>query len=227
MENLLFCYIITRQRTNLYERNFSKWAFELRDVNSEEELDNFISQRMIPEMAVLSDEFDFALGHLAEGDVFAYRLRYILAKLTQWVELQAWRNDSDQSLERFVARAVWVEHILPQSPSAAVVFDRPDEYDQYKTRLGNLTLLEAPINASLSNAPYAEKRTTYAHSNFLLTKSLAEVPQVGANTTVERVVRDAGLRPFDTWDSQAIDDRQEILRRLARLVWGMPQGRDR
>lgn len=45
VENLFFCYVITREPTRDYERNFAKWATELRSIKSDEELDAFIVAR--------------------------------------------------------------------------------------------------------------------------------------------------------------------------------------
>ena len=88
-------------------------------------------------------------------------------------------------------------------------------------RLGNLTLLEKTINTSVSNGTYAEKAPSYRQSSFLLTKSLLEMPQVGANTQLNRAVAD--LIQFDDWTSEAITQRQVMLTALARKVWNMPR----
>jgi hypothetical protein len=119
--------------------------------------------------------------------------------------------------------AVQIEHILPQNPTAEVraAFDKPGEYKHYKIQLGNLTLLERPINASVSNGPYKDKKQGYEHSGFLLTKSLVAKPQVGSNTQLNRAVTD--LLQFATWGSRAIETRQQMLGRLARKVWQVPE----
>jgi len=63
----------------------------------------------------------------------------------------------------------------------------------------------------------------YRQSTFLLTKSLAEKPQVGVNTQLNRAVQD--LLQFDRWDSAAILNRQAMLAKLARKVWAMPDAK--
>lgn len=67
---------------------------------------------------------------------------------------------------------------------------------------------------------FAEKLPGYRQSAFLLTRSLAEKPQVGVDTQLNRAV--AGLLQFDACDSAAIQKRQEMLAALARRVWDMP-----
>jgi len=168
------------------------------------------------------DRFDFAFRELTQNGIQQYRMRYILAKLTQHIEERAWGSPTYSQLEHYTDKSVHVEHILPQTPTPAVRdgFDRPDEYDDFVIRLGNLTLLEKTINTSVSNRAYAEKAPGYRQSSFLLTKSLVELPKVGANTQLNRAVAD--LIQFDDWTSETITRRQEMLTALARKVWNMP-----
>lgn len=48
-----------------------------------------------------------------------------------------------------------------------------------------------------------------------------EKPQVGVNTQLNRAVQE--LLQFERWDSAAILKRQEMLAKLARKVWAMPE----
>ena len=223
IENLFFCYIITREPTKTFERNFARWSADLRKVSSTQELDAFISKYFVPDMQSRTDRFDFAFRELAQDRIQQYRMRYILAKLTQYVEEQAWGNPAYGRLDHYITKKVEIEHILPTNPRPDVraAFDKPDEYATYVGRLGNLTLLEKTINSAVSNGSFAEKLPGYRQSTFLLTKSLAEKPQVGVNTQLNRAVQQ--LIQFDKWDSAAIERRQEMLATLARKVWDMPE----
>jgi hypothetical protein len=223
IENLIFCYIITREPTKTFERNFARWAADLRKVKTSEELDAFIAKYFVPDMSSRADRFDFAFRELAQNRIQQYRMRYILAKLTQYIEEKAWGNPAYGNLDLYISKKVEIEHILPKNPRPDVraAFDKPNEYDDYVGRLGNLTLLEKTINSSVSNGSFIEKLPGYRQSSFLLTKSLAEKPQVGSNTQLNRAVQD--LIQFDKWDSAAIERRQQMLAKLARKVWGMPE----
>jgi hypothetical protein len=166
-----------------------------------------------------SKQFDFAFSELTQSRIQQYRLRYILAKLTQYIEQQAWGNPAHTSLSQYIDGAVHIEHILSQKPKPDVrsEFDKEPEYDQWVERLGNLTLLEKTINTSVSNDRFSEKKPGYSQSSFLLTKSLAVKPSVGANTQLNRAAKD--LLQFETWNSDDILRRQQMLTRLARRVW--------
>ncbi len=87
----------------------------------------------------------------------------------------------------------------------------------YKEKLGNLTLLEEPINTSLQEKPYAQKKVEYKKSKFYLTRSIVQLETVGANTSINRL--NAALKSFNNWDKDSIDGRQTILLELAMKIW--------
>ena len=69
-----------------------------------------------------------------------------------------------------------VEHILSQSPKfnpRSLGFEDEDDFDEYKNRIGNLTLLEKRINSSIKNAPLSKKIEGYSRSSFKMTQMLA------------------------------------------------------
>jgi hypothetical protein len=60
-------------------------------------------------------------------------------------------------------------------------------YDDYKNRLGNLTLLEKPINIVAGNDFYTDKQAEYRKSGNYLTRSLVALTDVGQNTSISRI----------------------------------------
>ncbi len=223
MENLFFAYIITREPTREFERTFALWSPELRQVHDKPELDVFISRRFIPAKESLSARFSLAFDELSEWSLQKYRIRYILAKLTQCINERAWGGSGDQAvLKNFISNEIDVEHILPQTPGPEIIatFDDKENFDFFTYKLGNLTLLEKPINTSIGNRPFEGKKAGYKESKMLLTKSLAGKIEVGVNTAVDRAVKD--LLIFDKWTSESINQRQGMLTRLAKQVWDMP-----
>ena len=193
VEEILFIYLITGEPARNWERDFARWAKELRKVTNDDEtgLESFINDSFVRAKANFAERFDDAFRRLSSYEVQKYRLRYILVKLTQYIDKRAWGNPSQ--LDRYMNRNVHIEHILSETPTAELrdSFDRSDEYDDYVVRLGNLTLLEDTINSSIRNGSYDEKMLGYRQSSFLLTKSLAEKPHVGLNTRLNRAVADS------------------------------------
>ncbi len=223
VENLLFVYTITRSTrkdVNMI-RNFSQWSRVLRNVQTPEQFKIFVDSYFKKELASFSNDFDLAFRGLSDSKIARFRLRYILAKLTQFVDEQAYENS--KPLSWYLNKTIDIEYILPRSETAAdrKSFDKATEYDYYAGRLGNLTLLEKTINRSISDKTYDSKKVAYPESQILLTRALDEKPGVGKNTKLNRAVKSLGLRPFKMWNSESIEKRQEMLLNLARKVWGM------
>ena len=224
VEDLFFVYVITREPTRNFERNFARWTPELRKVTDRVGLEAFIARRFVSAKAELSTRFDDALRRLYVGSVQQYRLRYILAKLAQYIDLRAYgATEGTKWLSRYTEGGFEIEHIFPQQPSeeAAAEFGTFDDQD-IADRLGNLVLVERSINASLGNRPYSQKRDVYIQSQLLLTKALAERPRVGENTRIDAAV--AELNPGAEWNEAAVIKRQEELATLARSAWNVPRG---
>lgn len=222
VENLFFVYIITRENTREFERKFALWSSELRSVNNHEELDAFIDKRFEPAKQDLSARFDLTFEQLDSLDLQRYRIRYLLGKLTQYINEQAFGSSgSETDLKTFVNKKVHLEHILPEKPSPEALeeFGSPDLFDSYVYRLGNLALIEEPINTSLGNKPFSEKKIVYPSSKFLLTRVISKKENIG-HTQIDNATH--GMKPFETWTCNDIDNRQRILGQLARCVWGMP-----
>ena len=100
-----------------------------------------------------------------------YRTRYLLARLTQHVDMAFSGLKVPGSLEPFIT--LEIEHILPDTPKAELratwAAENPNAiYDDFKNRLGNLTLLEKPINIVAGNDFYSAKQTEYRKSSHIL-----------------------------------------------------------
>lgn len=217
LENLFFAYIITREPTKEFEQRFARWAPELRKAKDRTELDSFIKLYFDPAKDALKARYGLAFQQLDEFSLQKYRLRYVIGKLTQYVNEKAY-GIGEADLSQFI-KGNDIEHILPQNPDAKALasFDKPDQRAQYTGRLGNLTLLEASINRSVGNGSFDTKQKPYGESRYLLTKTIAHKVAVGEKTAIDRAAKD--LITFDAWSSESIELRQEMLAELAGQVW--------
>lgn len=222
LENLLYCYLITRQRTNVLESNIIRWAQKARKIRTENDLVNFLRETIWKDLRNRQREFETAFIALSLNNFSKYRMRYTLGKIAQYIEREAGRTPAelrDIVLGRSSKTTPQIEHILSQTPSEELLysFDVPEEYYRYSQMLGNLTLLEPTLNSSSSNGSYREKQTAYENSMFLLTSSLVKQHRVGNNTQFNRGIE--LLKQFDEWTSTSIVRRQEMLLEIARRVW--------
>lgn len=227
LESFLFYYIFTKTPTKDLERSFSKWADELRaiaettdPVKQKVQLNTFVADRFEKNMAEKSQELADALKRFTLYSMQQYRTRYLLARLTQHVEMAFSGLKTPGSLERFTK--LEIEHILPNNPKAELratwAAENPNaDYDDYKNRLGNLTLLEKPINIVAGNDFYKAKQAEYGKSGNYLTRSLVALTEVGQNTYISRI--NAKLEAFPNWNAASIEKRHALLIALAQEVW--------
>jgi uncharacterized protein with ParB-like and HNH nuclease domain len=218
VETLVFFYFITGEQTKNFERNFSKWAKQLLQVKTKDELNAFITNTIEQEIKQKEKDFRNRFILLSQYSLQQYRLRYILAKITQYVDLERLGSYTPQPLNNYLMKGVEIEHILPEHPEQALKDQYKEEYDTLMRSLGNLTLLEKSINASIGNSEfYNVKSHEYPKSQFYLTKSIVKLENVGVNTAINRL--NLKLKEFKQWDKQSIFDRQEMLYNLAKEIW--------
>ena len=222
VENLLFAYVVTRENMRYFEQKFAQWAPEVRAIGTEQELNDFIEKRIVPSKASLMSRFDEAMNRMASNGIQVYRLRYILAKLNQHLELQAFgETEGTKWLKNYIRNEFEIEHIQPQKPSAEATEEFGEVTDPTLTdRLGNLVLVEKQINASLGNKPYSEKKLVYPKSKLLFVHLISEVPQIGKNTSIDRAVKH--IKPNQDWNEQSIQTRQKVIAKLSREIWNIP-----
>lgn len=227
LESFLFYYIFTKTPTKDLERNFSHWSDELRIIaeNSDSieqkiQLNAFIADRFEKNMASKSQELLDALKRFTLHSMQQYRTRYLLARLTQHIEMAFKGLKTPDSLIPFTN--LEIEHILPNKPEEELynqwVSENPGVlYEDYKNKLGNLTLLEKPINIVAGNDFYVIKKAEYSKSGNYLTRSIVELTEVGLDTSISRI--NVKLLAFPIWDSESIEKRHEMLISLAQDVW--------
>jgi uncharacterized protein with ParB-like and HNH nuclease domain len=223
LENLFFTFIVTKEATKAFEAVFYKAAEPIRNLQPADAagLELLIEKVLQKEINDRAPTLQFTLETMRLGRMQKYRLRYLLAKLTQFVDEHAWGSSVNTDLGKYLDKKVHVEHILPYTPTEQLKgeFDKPEEYDDYKERLGNLTLLEMSINTSIQQNFFPFKTQEYQKSNFILTKTIGAPFTVGANTQPNRAT--AALLSWSKWDSEAINGRQALLVELAWQIWGI------
>ena len=113
IETLVFFYFITRESGKVFERNFSKWSKDLIKIKTADELNVFIEEKIEPEIYGRRDYFKTSFMNLNQNSVQQYRIRYILAKISQYVEHQRQGAYIPQILDNYITKGIEIEHILP------------------------------------------------------------------------------------------------------------------
>ncbi len=227
LEIFLFYYIFTKTPTKELERYFALWVGELREITKltdpdiqKTALDEFIDKHFVPNVQAKQTELAVFLGTYTLGTLQYYRSKYFLAKLTQYVELSFTGINDKRTLRDYSGHEI--EHILPDNPNDElrnefIQSNLGKDYDQYKIKLGNLTLLEKTANIVASNDKYKNKCAQYKASGLYFTRSLVEMPTIGNQSSVNRI--NQFLKVFPDWNADTIDERQQLLINLALEVW--------
>lgn len=227
VESLLFYYIFTKSPTRDLERLFSLWADEIRDIvqikdreQQRQKLNAFVEERFAADMLKKKPDLDDALSRLASETMQKYRTKYLLARLSQHVDMEFLGSTDERGLDYYFK--LEIEHILPTNPEDDSLKQWQEansdaDYCEASRRLGNLTLLEKPLNRSIGNNTYAEKCVVYADSTVYLTSSLVKLKSIGDNTSVTRINKK--LCAFDKWNAEDIENRQKMLINLVHEIW--------
>ena len=221
LETLLFYYNITKEPPRDVEKRFASWTEEIRKIKSNQDLNDFIQNQIQADLDSRSRSYEINFKSLRYSSMQKYKLKYLLAKLSQYVEIQRTGDESDRSIMPYLRQSIHIEHILPEDPTSEIIKDfskgNKTEYLDYVTRLGNLTLLEATINTSIQRDYFASKVKEYPKSNIYLTKSIAKLENVGSNTSINRI--NSQLSSFTKWGKSEIEKRHNMLLELSRNVW--------
>ncbi|MDL0118309.1 DUF262 domain-containing HNH endonuclease family protein [Halobacterium salinarum] len=100
-----------------------------------------------------------------------------------------------------------IEHIAPQQAFSAKKYSTwrdvlgvgKAEFNQYRNRLGNLTLLEERLNETAKDNPFEQKKDQYKLSDFQMTQEIRE--------------------RYDRWTVEEIEDRSEHLAEIGVEIW--------
>lgn len=75
------------------------------------------------------------------------------------------------------------------------------------------------INASIGDDAFASKSEAYRQSAYYLTRSIAQLDDVGQQTAINRM--NQKLRSWSSWGPSMIEDRQAILYDLSEEIWSI------
>lgn len=218
LESVVYYTVINKIATNVTERTFALWCKDVRNIVTPEDLDGFVNCTIIPTVNdwKMNNKSNFL--RLGLNSMQQYRIKFILGKITAYVDALRLGKTTIEDLTVYTQTAVEIEHIMPQTCTDKVQYDLDEEeFAVYIHRLGNLTLLENSINKSIHNDNYANKSIAYKQSKFYITSSLSALVNQGQDTAINRA--NLLLSAWPDWNKQAIEERQEMLYRLSEMIW--------
>lgn len=148
-------------------------------------------------------------------------LHRILARMTDYLEQQSDRvGRYPEYVSPTIPDRYEVEHIWADKPERHTdEFAHPNDFRDYRNRIGGLLLLPKSFNASYGALPYEDKLPHYDSRN-LLARSLNPLCYERNSRFVE-FVRESGLpfQPHLQFKKADLDARQDLLRQLAERIW--------
>lgn len=148
-------------------------------------------------------------------------LHRMLARITDYIEQQ---SGMPSHYMDYVSRAgsnrFEVEHIWANKPERHTdEFAHPNDFSEYRNRIGGLLLLPKSFNASYGDLPYEDKLEHYDAQN-LLARSL-HPKCYEHNPGFLQFLEQSGLpfKPHEQFKKSDLDTRQELYRRIAEQIW--------
>ena len=220
IESVVYYTVIDKIATNVTERTFALWCSEVRNIKNVDELNAFVTNTVIPTVNEWKQDNELNFIRLGLNSMQQYRIKFILAKITAYVDALRMGKEEIADLSNYTDTVVEIEHIMPQTCNDKAAYGvTDDEFSVYINRLGNLTLLENSINKSIQNDMYAEKTTAYKGSKFYLTSAISELINQGQDTAINRT--NAILTAWSEWTKTSIEERQQMFYVLSERIWGI------
>lgn len=148
------------------------------------------------------------------------QIHRLLARITDFVETQSGMPSRYAEYVKRGRKDFEIEHVWANKwDRHKDEFAHASEFEEYRDRIGDLLLLPKSFNASYGDLPYAKKRKHYLEQN-LLARSLHE-QAYEHNPGFLRFIRQSGLpfRPHEEFRKADLDQRQELYRKIAELIW--------
>lgn len=159
---------------------------------------------------------DFALNQWSKRYI-----REMLARITDHIERRSGMKSRyaeyvAEGKNRYEIEHIWANHWEDHRDE----FRSPQEFADFRNRIGGLLLLPKSFNASYGDMAYGEKLPHYLKQN-LLAQSLHPLAYKNHPGFLRYIERNG--HPFrsypDRFDRNALDERQEIYQKVAEEIW--------
>jgi hypothetical protein len=188
---------------------------EVRAKNASEVVE-ILTKKLAQEDETFSSNKNFRL-HGANGRA----IHKLLARMTDHIETcSGMPSHYTDYIRRSGKKGYEVEHIWANHPEwHKDEFSHPNDFEEYRNRIGGLLLLPKNFNASFGDLPYEKKLKHYDSQN-LLARSLNE-KAYDHNPGFMRYLRTCGL-PFQAhpeFKKADLEARQSLYIKLAEEIW--------
>jgi len=213
IESLLFSYSILRAYTGAIESTFSEWTKKLNSAQSDNEVKEFIENIVTPEVKRMGKQAYDKICVLAEKDIAKKKLQFLLIRAD--IELNVIAGGAYKAVAEY--NNYEIEHIVPKKYDININNNLTQaQHNVIVNKLGNLTILEKPLNRSIKNNSVADKKITYESSAYLLCKASVQIIP-GQNTLAKA---NALVYKINSMDLPDVENRQKNLADIFSKIYG-------
>ncbi len=195
-------------------------AKDIRDKDTEALRDILLNH-----LSGIWETFEGITGHnwgtYALNNFSGRSIRYLLARMTAWIEREAGNDVSflnylwDAKGKPFDIEHIWAN----QYGKLGDEFDSEDEFQRYRNYFGGLLLLPRPVNRSLQDRCYEYKLEKYSQQN-LLAASLSKQKYVNEPSFNQFIDHsDLPFKPHAQFKKADLMQRQELYRQICEQIW--------
>jgi len=140
-----------------------------------------IRRELIDNINYYQDDKDFKINLAVENfydRVYNADIKYLLFEYEKFLRMKAKEPLVDINFDDILSEKFEVEHIWARDPTKLKLSKKLLEiHEQYRDKLGNLTLASKSWNSKWGNNPFADKKKEYKDSNLRVQRELAGIPK--------------------------------------------------
>lgn len=230
VERAVTVSFIAGAEPNAQERALFELTILARGIEDAEDLAKFEEETEAKMITPYVSGFVRSMKFMSERSLGPkYRTRYVLGRIAGYIQTQSKVSDQE-SLEQLRLKTKNVEHILPQDGERAAYeeFSNANLSDadikelktEHVEKLGNLTVLSEESNKSAGGRPFSQKKSFYEVDEWLISKFMVSEPLSQQGRSQRFYSKN--LMPFNDWNLNKMEQRQEMLTNLALQIWKLP-----
>ena len=187
---------------------------DIRDVSVDD-----LRDRLVEFLGNMQESFE-GIGQFGLHGRNSKMVRYLLARITSYVEMQSGQNSNFVTFTRGAGKPFEIEHIWSDKyEQHQDEFDNENDFRQSRNYVGGLVLLPKGTNQSFGADTYEDKVVHYLKQN-LLTASLND-KSYEKNPNFTNFVQRSGLpfKPHSQFKRADLMERQELYRQICEQIW--------
>lgn len=179
-----------------------------------------LRQRLFDMLLKEEETFDSS-GDLRLHQRNSWFIRTFLARITDYVETSAGNPShflefmDTKAKNRYEIEHIWADKFEEHEDE----FSHPNDFAEFRNRVGDLLLLPKKFNASYSAKPYRVKRPHYFGQNLLARSLDAQAYEMDPGFRTFVNTSQLPFRAHETFLKADIQERQELYRQIAKRIW--------